>query len=173
MPFTIRAEPNTATQLRPLLIKQLQMAGHSTHWHFPVFMCEELQTPAVLPVFLTREGLATTWKALGKAGPPPTQLTVTDLRIVADEMQKSFKESGCDWSIVRFLGSEQGWNAVKEGMEQAEGGAPRPGSPGEDEGWAVSKSSSKGSSQRSSKSDEPKQPPSDPNDAEAEPPELA
>lgn len=94
VPFTIRAEPNTAKQLRPLLKKQLEMAGHSTHWHFPVFMCEELQTAAVLPVFLTREGLATTWKALNKPGPPPTQLTVTDLRIVADEMQKDFKETG-------------------------------------------------------------------------------
>ena len=36
------------------------------------------------------------------------QITVTDLRILVGEMQKGFKETGCNWTIVRFLGSENG-----------------------------------------------------------------
>lgn len=76
-----------------------------------------------------------------------------------------------DWSIVRFLGSEQGWNAVKEGMDQMEeGSGPRPASP-EDEVWAAGKGASR-NSRRGSKSEEQKQQPVEANDAEAEPPEL-
>jgi len=152
VPFTLRAEPKMAKQLRPLLKQQLEVAKLPTHWHFPVFMCEEIQSATVLPVFLTREGLASTWKALGKEGPPPTQVTVTDLRIVVEEMQKGFKETGCDWSIVRFLGSEQGWNAVKEGMEQQE---------------ATAKAGA-GASSEQHVADRPM----DPADVEAEPPPL-
>ena len=61
----------------------------------------------MLPVFMSHEGMAATWQAAGKQGPPPTKLTCIDLRILIAHMRKPFKETGVDWSIVRFLGTEE------------------------------------------------------------------
>jgi len=118
--FTLRGAPSATRETRDILKVQLQKAGLSTEQCFPVFLCEELQSDAVLPVFFTREGVHSTWKLLGKDGPPPDKITVTDLRILVGEMQKGFKETGCNWSIVRFLGSENGYNGAKEGQRQDE-----------------------------------------------------
>lgn len=124
-PFTLRAEPKVAKDMRPVLKKQLELQKLPSQWTFPVFICEELQSPTCLPVFLTREGLAATWKAAGKSEPPPKNITVTDLRILVSEMQKGFKVTGCDWSIVKFLGSESAWDAIKDDLakEGASGAA--------------------------------------------------
>ena len=121
VPFTLRAANPAAKQMRPILKKQLEVQGLPAYWHFPVFLCEELQSDTCLPVFLSKEGLLDVWAGAGKGTEPPTSMTVTDLRIIVSEMQKGFRETGCDWSIVRFLGTEQGWNAIKEGVEQEEG----------------------------------------------------
>jgi hypothetical protein len=122
-PFTLRAAQPAAKQMRPILKKQLEVINLPSFWSFPVFLCEELQSPACLPVFLTREGLMETWAGTGKGTAAPANVTVTDLRVIVSEMQKGFKETGCDWSIVRFLGSEEGWSAIKDQVE-GESGAP-------------------------------------------------
>jgi hypothetical protein len=119
-PFALRAAPATAERLRPLLITQLAEAGLSTLWHFPVFLCEELRSPACVPVFLGREELAAAWTASGRAGLPTGTLVVTDLRIVVRELQKGAEETGCDWSRARFIGSDTGWRALREGAAQAD-----------------------------------------------------
>lgn len=51
---------------------------------------QELSSPTVLPVFLSHEALATTWTAAGHAEPPPTRLSILDLRMLANEMLAPF-----------------------------------------------------------------------------------
>ena len=117
-PFTVRAAPETAHKLRPLLVSQLEEAGLPTYWYFPAFVCAALRTPACLPVFLTREALAAAWTASGKEGMPTGELIVTDLRILVRQFMQGGDES--DWSAVTFVGSNDGWKALEEGAAQAD-----------------------------------------------------
>lgn len=57
-------------------------------WQLPVFMCKEMQSAAVVPVFLTPADLAATWKTAGGAEEDlPENLAVMDLRMLVKEMQ--------------------------------------------------------------------------------------
>jgi hypothetical protein len=120
--FILRTSRQLTQRMKPLMTRQLEQLGmEASSWHFPVFMCEELQSPTVLPVFLSHDGLAATWEATGKTGPPPSKLSCLDLRVVVAQMLKPFKETGSDWSIVRFLGTERAYNVVREGLDQLDG----------------------------------------------------
>ena len=104
------------------LRQQLEQHGLDTSWFFPVLMCQELQSAVVLPVFLTHDGLVATWQACGKEGPPPSKLQVMDMRILAGKMLAPYKETGFDANIIRFLGSETGWDLVKGSRDKLEAG---------------------------------------------------
>jgi len=179
-PFTLRGAPETAERLRSLLVGQLEEAHLPTHWHFPVFMCEDLNDSHSLPVFLTREQLAASWTASGKPGMPTGTLVVTDLRIVVGELQKSAQETGCDWSRVRFLGSNEGWQALQQGAEQADVEGAAAASLGGFEagvlgivgGRAAAQSQGRPAGKQSSAGKPPAVGDPDDPDSEAEPPEL-
>lgn len=121
VPFALRAAPSTAEKLRPHLVEQLEQHGLPTNnWTFSVFMCEDLQTPTDIPVFLSREQLAVAWTKSGRPGMPMGTLIATDLRIIVDKLQQSHAESGCDWSHVRFVGSDEGWQALHQAAAHAD-----------------------------------------------------
>lgn len=109
-----------AKQVAPQIKKHLQSQGMTTTWQFPVLLCEQLQSATVLPVFLTHEGLVATWKACRKEGPPPAKLQVIDMRTLAGKMLAPYHETGLDARIVRFLGSESGFELVKKGLDSTE-----------------------------------------------------
>jgi len=118
-PFSLRASLPLRKKFGPLLTRQLEQKKIKTFWHLPVFLCQELQSPTVLPVFLDPDDVASTWRKTGRTEPVPTRLTCLDLRLVVHEMLKSLKEAeGVDWSNVRFVGTEAGWKAVEQGFKQ-------------------------------------------------------
>ena len=119
--FQLRAHAVMVKELRPLLTQQLETMGLSTTWVFPVFLCEELTTDSVMPIFLSRADVVSTWEAAMmqaghdvKKATPPSKLTVLDLRMLAQRMQSG----GMDWSIVSFVGMDRAFEAVREAQAQ-------------------------------------------------------
>ena len=116
--FRLKAHAQVERQLRPMLTKQLEQQGLPTAQVFPIFMCEELTTDTVMPCFLSRAEMVSTWEAAmkqaGKQGGPPAQMTVLDLRILVRRMQAG----GMDWSILRFVGTDRAYEAAQEGARQ-------------------------------------------------------
>lgn len=117
-PFTIRGSEVLARDVRPHLEKQCKKAGMPSYWTCPVIMCDELQSNAVRPVFLTHEGFLEAWKATGSTAPPPTKLQIMDLRVLVNTMLGRFE--GVDWQTVRFLGNKSGHCVVKKGLDDLE-----------------------------------------------------
>ena len=118
--FRLRAHAQLAKQCRPILTKQLEQHGLPTGEVFPIFTCEELTTESVMPFFLSRAELVSTFAEVmrqrGSTQPPPEQMTVLDLRLLAKRMQSA----GVDWSIVQFVGTERAHQAVCEAQQQEE-----------------------------------------------------
>ena len=118
--FRLQAHSKVSEELRPLLTRQLEQQGMATADVFPIFMCEELSTEKLMPVFLSRAEMASTWNtAMAQAGvarPPPAKLTAMDLRILVRSMQSG----GMDWSVLTFVGTDRAWEVVQEGQRQEE-----------------------------------------------------
>lgn len=115
-PFCLRAHSGAVSQLRALLTKQLEHQGMPTTQLFPIYMCEQLTTESIMPIFLSRADLVATWdSACKQAGcddvPAPSSVTVMDLRILADAMLTE----GSDWSSVRFIGTQRAFDLAAEG----------------------------------------------------------
>jgi hypothetical protein len=90
-PFLLRANSSAVSQLHDLLFRQLQHQGLPTTQFFPLFLCEQLSTDALMPAFLSRADLVSTWEgACARAGrqgePAPTAVTVMDLRVLVAAM---------------------------------------------------------------------------------------
>jgi len=116
-PFTIRGSAALTSDMRPHLKRQLESEGLPSYWQLPVIVCDELQSATALPVFLTHAGLSATWKAAGRLGAPPTQLKILDLRLLVQTMLAPFRETGMDWRVVRFVGSELASRVVQQGLD--------------------------------------------------------
>ena len=67
----------------------------------PVFLCEVLQKPLVVRVFLDRIDLARAWIESGRPREEfsPSHLTVMDLRMLVEQMQTDVAA----WSVLRFI----------------------------------------------------------------------
>ena len=117
-PFVIRGSAALTKDMRSHLVQQLNKAGLPSYWQIPVILCEELQSPTVLPAFFTHEGLSLTWRAVGKPGPPPRTLKVLDLRLLVRTMLAPFSQTGADWSIARFVGCERASQVVQRGLDE-------------------------------------------------------
>ena len=105
VPFKLQASTAFAHEIAPMLREQLKAQGMEVGtWQLPLFVCDELETPQVLPVFLSRADLMETWVAAGrKPENLPQNLTVMDLRILAKQMQTD----SYAWSTVHFVGSSR------------------------------------------------------------------
>ena len=121
--FRLRGHAQVAKELRPVLTRQLAQQGLPTAQVFPVFTCAELTTEGVMPFFLSRAEMVATWEEVArrrgglgadKSVPPPSEMTVLDLRFLAHRMQSA----GVDWSVVQFVGTERAHAAVREGQQQ-------------------------------------------------------
>lgn len=117
-PFVVRGSAALTKDMRSHLVQQLDKAGLPSYWQIPVILCEELQSPTVLPAFFTHEGLTLTWRAVGKPGPPPRALQVLDLRLLVRTMLAPFSQTGTDWSIARFVGCERASQVVQRGLDE-------------------------------------------------------
>ena len=86
-------------------------------WQLPVFCCDELQSPTVLPVFLNRADLVRAWEASGrKREDVPEALSVIDLKVLVHQMQTDTFA----WSTLEFVGSVEAVQLVQEAKQMAE-----------------------------------------------------
>jgi len=104
-------------ELKPKLLNLLEKASlDAGAWTLPVFLCEELQSRSICPVFLHPADLAATWE---KAGRDPEQLpenlTVMDLRMLVSAMGSDASA----WSLVEFIGSSKAAQLALEVSAQA------------------------------------------------------
>jgi len=122
--FQLRAHARLVEEVRPQLTRQLEHAGlDPTGGVFPLFLCEELTTDTVMPIFLSRVDVVSTWEAaIAQAGrdvskaTPPSKITVLDLRMLARRMQSG----GMDWSIVTFVGTDRAFQLMHETQKKCE-----------------------------------------------------
>ena len=85
-------------------------------WRIPIFSCDELQSPRMLPLFLSRADLAATWVAAGRPKESiPENVTVMELRLLVAQMQTA----AFDWSIVHFIAPEASMRIVQAAQETA------------------------------------------------------
>ena len=66
----------------------------------PIFLCEPLQTPMVIPVFVDRADLARAWLASGRSRDSfdeKQHLTVMDLRMLVHQMSE---EDRAEWFVI-------------------------------------------------------------------------
>mmetsp|Transcript_45643 Transcript_45643/g.126684 ORF Transcript_45643/g.126684 Transcript_45643/m.126684 type:complete len:170 (+) Transcript_45643:129-638(+) len=122
-PFTgeLRLQGNMPLlkETSPRLLELLADAGiDAGAWQLPIFLCEELQSPNILPVFLSPQDLAATWEKSGRTKEElPEGITMMDLRMLVAQMQTEDNP----WRIVQFVGSQEAYELVSE--LQGEGGA--------------------------------------------------
>ena len=108
--------------LKPKLLTLLEKQGIDPGcWTLPVFMCEELQSRAICPVFLHPADLAATWAKAGRdPAKLPENLTVMDLRMLVAAMQTDANA----WSLIQFVGSAKAAELAMEiGKQVSEKGA--------------------------------------------------
>lgn len=88
---------DTSSQLQELLKAQSLEPGC---WQLPVFMCKELQSVKLVPVFLHPSDVSATWiKAGGTEENLPKGLSMMDLRMLVKEMQTD----SSPWSLIHFV----------------------------------------------------------------------
>ena len=84
-----------AKEFEDTLCDQVRAMGMDPgDWQMPIFSCDDLQSPRMLPLFLSRADLAATWVAAGRTRETvPEAVTMIDLRCLVAQMQTD----GFDW----------------------------------------------------------------------------
>lgn len=106
-----------APRLRDLLTSQGLDAGT---WQLPVFMCTELSTRTIIPVFLHPHDLAATWVAAGREEAAiPEDLKVMDVRSLVNQMATEDNA----WQLMQFVPSNEAVDLANT-LQSRSGGAP-------------------------------------------------
>lgn len=136
-PFAGQQDPTA------LLAGQVASQGlEARSWHVPVFSCDALQSPTVMPLFLSRKALAEAWVTSGrKLADIPSELAVMDLGLVVHQMMHSETFA---WSTVHFVTERKAVQLVTEARASA--GAARTAAPNPSNGSAGGGSTAEGSS---------------------------
>lgn len=113
----LRGAQEDTADLIPMLRQQVEAQGLAqASWQVPVFCCDELQQPEVMPMFLSRKALQETWVVSGrKLSELPAQQAVMDLRVLVEQMQTD----KFAWNTLHFLTARNSVKLVKEAREQA------------------------------------------------------
>ncbi|KAL1523201.1 hypothetical protein AB1Y20_018153 [Prymnesium parvum] len=119
-PLRLQANQLLTATLKDMLKEQLQQQGLDPGtWQMPIFSCDALQSPRMLPLFLSRADLGATWVAMGRSVESlPEEVTVVDIRILVAQMQTDL----FDWKIIRFIAPEASVSLV-QAAEQARANA--------------------------------------------------
>jgi len=85
-------------------------------WHLPVFLCEQLTGPSILPVFLHPRDIHSTWTAAGRPEEElPDKFVMMDIRMLTADMTG---KNGMPWSKVRFVATKEAAELANE-LQQA------------------------------------------------------
>ena len=105
----------------PKLKKLLEDNGFDVGcWQHPVFLCEKLASPQIMPVFLSPRDLAMVWEKSGRDKEDlPKDVTVLDLRMLVSQMQTDANP----WSIFHLVASPDSIELAAEltGTKPAQG----------------------------------------------------
>jgi hypothetical protein len=103
--FVLQGSHRLVEETSPQLEKLFKNQGIDPGlWKLPVFMCKEMQSTAIVPVFLTPVELAKTWeKAGGTSENMPEELSVMDIRMLVAEMQVD----SSPWRLIHFVNSQE------------------------------------------------------------------
>jgi len=120
--FKLQGSYNIVKETEPRLRELLAESGiDAGNWTLPVFICEQLQSSTILPVFFSPEDLATTWEKAGRDRESiPEAITVMDLRMLVAQMQTD----SSPWKIVHFIASPDAIELVKQVQGGQTGEAP-------------------------------------------------
>jgi len=93
-------------EVEPKLQKMLETAGMDQgQWQLPVFLCDELMTSDMLPIFFHPREIQTVWKR-NDLDPEkmPQKFVMMDIRMMVADMQKA--GTGVPWKKAMFVGAE-------------------------------------------------------------------
>lgn len=111
------ARTGAADESAPTLRHEIVMEANAKE-AMPVFLCEALQTPMLVPVFVDRTDLARAWLASGRTRESfkeEENLTTMDLRMLVHQMTETDHPA---WSIVRFVPSGRAAAVVRSANEK-------------------------------------------------------
>lgn len=85
-------------------------------WLLPIFVCEELQSSKIFPVFFHPEDVAKTWLKAGRTKETtPENLKMMDLRSFVAMLQKPDNP----WHLVQFISSQESIELATEEAQKA------------------------------------------------------
>lgn len=110
--FRLQGPMQLIKELGPKLSEQLAEQGvDASAWTLPIFICAEMQSAQILPVFLSPADLEATWlRAGGSKDNVPERVTVMDIRTLIQQMQTDTNP----WQILQFVGSQAGVELAEE-----------------------------------------------------------
>jgi len=108
----LRGTYKLVEELAPRLQELLAAGGIDAGcWQLPIFMCKEMQSASIVPVFLHPADLAATWKSAGgNEEDIPENLAVMDLRMLVKEMQTD----ASPWQLIHFVVSPESVKLAEE-----------------------------------------------------------
>ena len=104
--FKIQARSDVVEKVGPKLKEMMAAAGidvADARWLLPIFICEGLQGPNFLPVFIAPSSIREMWVGSGQEGEAPEQFVMLDIRMLVADM----KTDRADWSKVTFISTEE------------------------------------------------------------------
>lgn len=93
-------------EVGPKLKENLESAGiNAGAWIHPIFICHQLQSPDILPIFLHPADLATMWQRAGREvdSIPEDSVVMMDIRMFVAELQTNSNP----WNRVQFVPSKE------------------------------------------------------------------
>jgi len=131
---TVAAESTSGSYLGQLLLQgnPAELEGMGEHlrkqlraegmveggWQLPVFVCDEMQTEHLLPLFFSRTDLAETWVASGRSAESlPEAIAVMDLRLLVSKMAT---QPGVPWNTALFFCSSAAAELAEEARAHAQ-----------------------------------------------------
>ena len=108
----LQGKYDVVTHMTDALCDQMSSQGMpSCGWVLPTFCCDELQSPTMSPIFLSRADLVAAWVASGRSRESvPENLAVIELHVLVAQMQTD----AFAWSTVHFVGSARAAAFVRE-----------------------------------------------------------
>lgn len=108
----IQGASRLVSDLEPKLKAMMEEQGLAPgSWQLPIFICEQLQGPSMLPVFLNPRHIVDVWKRSGRPEAElPSQFVVMDLRMLVRDMG----EPKLPWDRVQFAASPEAVKLANE-----------------------------------------------------------
>lgn len=126
---TSSAHPLKLQASKAIVAAVAKELGASPDGAFPLFGCDELRSPRLLPLFLSKEDLHATWRAMGRSAEAmPTELQVSSLHTIGpsackrrtDSLSACSRGASTHHVLLRCPASAQDAHRRQHGLEHAD-----------------------------------------------------